>query len=263
MSDQPTNTMISRTREEYQTLADQYDAAFYVTPYRSQLEQHSVLQAIQAVGGVAGRTVLDVACGTGHYTRLLRQQGATRAVGVDLSPEMIAVARHTEATRPLGAISYEVQDIGELDLPETFDLAVGVYLLHYATTAAHLWQMCQRIAQHIRPGGHLVTYVLNSTPCAIPDYYQKYGVNVMATSTLHDGDVYSFAVQTQNGWLPPITVYYWSQTALEQALQQAGFVDIRWQNPDVSPAGREQYGADYWQAYLDCPHCVLVTATKQ
>jgi toxoflavin synthase len=42
-------------------------------------------------------SVLDLACGEGFYTRLLRQTGAGRVVGVDLSAGMIALARQEEA----------------------------------------------------------------------------------------------------------------------------------------------------------------------
>lgn len=39
-----------------------------------------------ACGDVTGLDVLDLACGTGFYTRILRSSGARRVVGVDVSP---------------------------------------------------------------------------------------------------------------------------------------------------------------------------------
>jgi ubiquinone/menaquinone biosynthesis C-methylase UbiE len=263
MSDQSADVMISRTREEYQTLADQYDDSFETIPYRTHVEEYSTVRAIQAFGGVTGRTVLDVACGTGHYTRLLRHQGAARVVGVDLSPEMLQIAQQAESAAPMGGISYEVQDIGELNLPETFDLAVGVYLLHYSPTQTYLQQICQGIARHVRPGGHLVTCTINPDLCAAPNYYQKYNMNFFPPSQRRDGEQYSFAFRTRSGWIPPITVHYWSRKTIEQALQQAGFRDVQWHDFAVSAAGREQYGAEFWQDLLDCPPCVVVTGTKQ
>jgi 2-polyprenyl-3-methyl-5-hydroxy-6-metoxy-1,4-benzoquinol methylase len=54
------------------------------------------------VGPLEGTRVLDLACGFGFYTRLLKQEGAAQVVGVDLSPEMIRLARANEQAEPLG-----------------------------------------------------------------------------------------------------------------------------------------------------------------
>ncbi|MDG2305017.1 MAG: class I SAM-dependent methyltransferase [Candidatus Binatia bacterium] len=61
------------------------------------------------VGGLAGRTVLDLACGTGFYTRRLKERGASSVLGVDLSREVIEVARRHEGENPVG-VSYRVAD---------------------------------------------------------------------------------------------------------------------------------------------------------
>src|SRR5215475_9346496 len=37
------------------------------------------------VGDLSGKTVLDLACGEGFYTRFIKRRGAARAVGVDIS----------------------------------------------------------------------------------------------------------------------------------------------------------------------------------
>jgi 2-polyprenyl-3-methyl-5-hydroxy-6-metoxy-1,4-benzoquinol methylase len=54
------------------------------------------------VGALAGKRVLDLACGFGFYTRLLKHHGAAQVLGVDLSPEMIRLACQQEQTEPLG-----------------------------------------------------------------------------------------------------------------------------------------------------------------
>jgi ubiquinone/menaquinone biosynthesis C-methylase UbiE len=40
------------------------------------------------VGALDGQRVLDLACGFGFYTHLLKQRGAAQVVGVDISPEV-------------------------------------------------------------------------------------------------------------------------------------------------------------------------------
>jgi len=64
------------------------------------------------VGELTGREVLDLGCGEGYTTRLFAAQGA-RVTGVDISAEMIRLARAAEQERPLG-ISYEVASASDL-----------------------------------------------------------------------------------------------------------------------------------------------------
>ncbi|CAN5178145.1 methyltransferase domain-containing protein [soil metagenome] len=73
-----------------------------------------------------GERVLDVACGTGIVTRSIPQLvGPTgRVVGVDISPDMLAVARSV-AKPPGAAIEWLEGNASELDLPdESFDLVL-------------------------------------------------------------------------------------------------------------------------------------------
>ena len=81
---------------------------------------------------VAGRSVLDLACGTGLYTRRIKALGAADVVGVDISPAMIDAAeqsrnatRQESATRPPTPPNYALEDA-------PFDRSRPAYLLNYA-----------------------------------------------------------------------------------------------------------------------------------
>ena len=52
------------------------------------------------VGALEGKRVLDLACGFGFYTKLLKQRGAAQVIGVDISPEMVRLARAKEQILP-------------------------------------------------------------------------------------------------------------------------------------------------------------------
>ena len=45
------------------------------------------------IGDVRGKTVLDLGCGEGFYSRRLLDLGAARVVGIDISPGMVALAQ--------------------------------------------------------------------------------------------------------------------------------------------------------------------------
>jgi ubiquinone/menaquinone biosynthesis C-methylase UbiE len=76
-------------------------------------------------GDLKGLDVLDVGCGEGYNTRIWATQGA-RMTAVDISPEMIRLAREMEAREPLG-IRYEVASANDLSLfaRGTFDAVVS------------------------------------------------------------------------------------------------------------------------------------------
>ncbi|MGW5343454.1 class I SAM-dependent methyltransferase [Streptomyces sp. NPDC004050] len=126
------------------------------------------------VGDVRGRSVLDLACGTGFHSREFKRRGAADVFGVDISVEMIAAAREFEQRDPLG-VRYEVGDVAELPpLDRRFDVALGVQCLNYAEDVAAMERMCRNVHRSLVPGGEF--FVLAQKPdyrfdCASLDAY--------------------------------------------------------------------------------------------
>ncbi|MFT3775406.1 MAG: class I SAM-dependent methyltransferase [Minicystis sp.] len=247
-----------RMSAQYDAVAEQYDATFQAFPVRIYIEEWSVLKTL---GDVQGKSVLELATGTGHYARRMKQLGASRVVGVDLSPEMIGQARAAEERAPLD-ITYHVGDVSTLDLGETFDVVLAVYLLHYAPNAERLDAMARTIARHLEPGGQLVTHQLNPDFSRAEGYYERYGIRLYLPSDYPDGQAFSFSPVLGGVPWPPITLYYWHRATLTAALERAGLTNVRWHEVTLDPRGIESHGAEHWQAYLDQPHCVPIEATK-
>src|SRR5204863_641448 len=112
---------------DYDPIAEQYKRA-KLQPWRTHVESYTL---IGLLGDLSGKSVVDVACGDGYYTRLLRAHGARSVRGIDLSERMIALARAQEQARPLG-IEYEVGDGRDLKLATQPDIVAAAYLLNYA-----------------------------------------------------------------------------------------------------------------------------------
>jgi SAM-dependent methyltransferase len=206
------------------------------------------------VGDVRGKSVLDLASGTGFYSREFRRRGATEVLGIDISGEMVAVAQRLEESDPLG-VRYEVGDVAELrPLGRSFDIATGVQLLHYAPDIAALERMCRNVHRSLKPGGEFFVFAQN------PDYRHdgpslaKYGFlceptgeeietgpRVRITALLEPQPI-SFV-----GTNPRREVY-------EQSLRKAGFTELTWVPLQVSDAGTRKYGAGYWaDLFVDPP----------
>lgn len=91
-------TGFSDVADEYDRIGLQYQESKRL-PFRHYVEEHSMFGLLP---DLAGRSVVDLACGDGIYARKLMQAGARRVVGVDISSEMIAFAKQAETVEPLG-----------------------------------------------------------------------------------------------------------------------------------------------------------------
>lgn len=210
------------------------------------------------VGDVRGKSVLDLACGTGFYSREFKRRGATDVFGVDISGEMIAAARDIERREPLG-VRYEVGDVAELpSLEPKFDVALGVQCLNYADSIAELERMCRNIHRNLVPGGAF--FVL----CQRPDYrfdcasLDKYGFRCEPTgeeaeagprcrvTALLEPEPISIL-----GTVPRHEVY-------EESLRAAGFGGIEWVPLSVSEAGIREFGEEFWTDLLAHPPLVML-----
>ena len=81
---------------------------------------------MQLAGSIEGQQVIDLACGEGHFTRLLKQKGVASILGVDASKGMIELALAEEDRRPLD-IEYCVQDVCDLKANGKYDIAFAAW----------------------------------------------------------------------------------------------------------------------------------------
>ena len=132
--------MATHHASQFDQLARVYEDMFAL-PWRKDLEAHSVLRLL---GDMAGKAILDIGCGTGVYSRLLRAQGAGRVVGYDTSTHMICYAENVELHLRQG-----VEYTTEPPTPDSglFDLALGVYVLPYAENYSELVELCATAAR--------------------------------------------------------------------------------------------------------------------
>jgi ubiquinone/menaquinone biosynthesis C-methylase UbiE len=229
----------------YDPIAEQYRRSKQ-QPWRTHIEAFTLMELI---GDPAGKAVVDLACGEGFYTRLVRQRGAGKVVGIDLSQRMIELARQQEAQRPLG-IDYVVGDARELAVGEEYDLAIAAYLLNYARDRAELAAMCTRIARCLRPGGRFVT--VNCSPALdfrVAPSYRKYGFDTRTIGELGEGSPITWTFFLEDGSFE-IENYFLSIATHEEAFRSAGFREIRWHAPRLAPDGEADRGLNFWASFL-------------
>lgn len=182
-------------------------------------------------------------------------------MGVDLSQKMIELARQQEAREPLG-IKYIVADVCELGEIGSFELVVASYLLNYAQTKEQLLKMCRIIFANLKLDGRFVT--INDNIQQPPESYpicKKYGYTKNISELLTEGTpiTLTFSVDGQEFSL---INYYLSRATYEWAFRTAGFKEIRWHKPIVSPEGVREFGKEFWQDFLDYQPIVGIECLK-
>lgn len=134
----------------FSEIAPWYDDLMAGVPYESWV---GYLQELLELYHIKVHKVLDLACGTGRFSRLLRRLG-WEVVGVDASPAMIQEAQQ----RSLGwGIRYYCQKMQDLSLEEEFDLVVCLFdSLNYVLNPEEVQGAFHRVYHHLRPGGAFI-----------------------------------------------------------------------------------------------------------
>jgi ubiquinone/menaquinone biosynthesis C-methylase UbiE len=241
----------------YNELAEQYRRSKQVA-WRYYIEQYSLCEL---AGEIAGHSVLDLACGEGHYTRVFRKVGASRVVGVDISTRMIELAAATERAEPL-RIEYLVGDASSVQFRDTFDIVVAAYLLNYARCEQELLSMAKAIHRSLKPGGRFVT--VNNNPNQQPSSFgntRKYGFVKKASGELRNGAAIHYTF-LQDGEEFIIENYHLDTATHVWAFQEAGFSDVRWHTPQLAST-QSGASAEYWADFLRDPPIALFACRKQ
>jgi len=197
----------------------------------------SALAAVErALGGVEPHTILDLPCGFGRVTRMLRARFPRAAITVsDLDRPGVDFAAHEFDARA----AYSVRDFRDLDHGETYDLIwVGSLMTHLPPTQTkHLLSALKR---HLSPiGTALVTLHgpsliprLRETGYGLPPggaeaVIEEYERTGFGYRDYHGGqDLYGVSLTNDNYGIS-LTNESWMRTALEECGLQVRSYEVR------------------------------------
>ena len=193
---------------------------------------------LRAVGDVAGKGVLDLACGTGHYARLLKARGAENVHGVDNSEELLKEARRHESA---DGVTYYRHDLIEGPPPKPLfqpDVVIASWLLPYASNFNELLEFCEAAAVNLESGGRFVGITTLFTDF-IAGRVCTTGGGKIETDPLtrslhweshpHDGMEATVSIFTEDRKTrATFPNHLWSKRSVERALEASGFEKISW-----------------------------------
>jgi ubiquinone/menaquinone biosynthesis C-methylase UbiE len=137
----------TQVRQQYDQLASIYDQRWhwYVTNTLTFLKTW--------VNFSASDRILDIACGTGEFERMVLGENPTQQmVGVDISQEMLAIAR--QKLHSYSNVSFQVGSASALPFPDqSFDVIVSANAFHYFDDPIASLTEVKRV---LRPNGKVV-----------------------------------------------------------------------------------------------------------
>ena len=133
------------------------------------IDESRVAQAVEGLdrlagqGAIAGKTFLDIGCGSGIHALAALQLGASRVVAVDLDPHSVTTSRQVLSSFD-SETPWEVheQSVFALDPKQmgVFDVVYAWGSLHHTGALREAWQVA---AELVAPGGILIVAVYRKT----------------------------------------------------------------------------------------------------
>jgi toxoflavin synthase len=122
--------------------------------------------------------------------------------------------------------------------------------------------MCSGIARCLGPGGRFVT--VNCSPTLdfrVAPSYRKYGFETSVAGGFCEGAPITWTFFLEDGSCE-IENYFVDAAIHEEAFRSAGFREIHWHGPRLSPEGEAAQGRDFWRSFLDRSPVVFIECFK-
>lgn len=214
-------------RTLFDSIAPYYDAMNLIMTAGSWRLWQSVFRRRNGIG--AGDRVLDVGCGTGDLSLIAAGQvvPSGRVTGVDISEEMLAVARRKVCKAGLEE-RVDVVEGNALDLPfpaASFDVVISGFVLR---NVVDLDRALEEMARVVRPGGRVAVMELSHPPNPLVRLpFTLYFTRVVPllgawAARRWQGSVAPYA------WLPVSWRGFPDAPALADRLRAVGFENISW-----------------------------------
>jgi SAM-dependent methyltransferase len=110
---------------------------------------------------IKGKTVLSVGCGSGEDSIYLKRQGAGRSIGIDISNELIGIAKGSYPE-----CEFHVMNMEEIDFPDSsFDFVYSSLAIHYiedwSKVFANVYRILKSNSSFLFSCGHPLRFAMD------------------------------------------------------------------------------------------------------
>ncbi|KAF2481600.1 S-adenosyl-L-methionine-dependent methyltransferase [Neohortaea acidophila] len=216
-----------------------------------------------------GASVLDLACGTGFGLREMKKLGATKLVGVDISDEMLGVAKqvspdagfelhHADCSQPLSHLPLE---------EGSFDLVLAMWLLNYPDSRAAIAGMWKNIATYLKKGSKFIGIIQNQDnvhPSCMQGKLKEFGVEESNFRQLPSGDGVQMHIVFDTEPVVEFDTFVLKKHIFEEEAKKAGFKDLRYVRAgDEVRKEVEGKSEEWWKELLEEYPNQVVIAVKE
>ncbi len=210
-------------------------------------------------------TILDYGCGPGKVALRLAEMSDKTILGVDLSPDMIAIAR---SKRAHPRITYRLIQDGQLDFIDdnSIDGAMTCYVMINTDSEERIARFVREIYRVLKVGSPYM--ILDTNPAST-------GIEFSTFTNGRAGKVYGYG-ESREEWLhipgePDLVLhdYHWPKEMYQSVLQAAGFSHIEHYEPtlrdipaDELRAFEAAHGPCDWRGEWDHPPFIIFRALK-
>ncbi|MEP6613100.1 MAG: methyltransferase domain-containing protein [Mucilaginibacter sp.] len=152
-----------KSAQFYKLRANEY-AAHVRNPKESVYHAYYEKPAMYALlPNLEGKIVLSIGCGSGEDSVYLKRQGAAKSVGIDMSDEMIGIARNSYPE-----CEFHIMNMEAIDFPgNSFDFVYSSLAIHYvenwSNVFTHVYRILKPNSSFLFSCGHPLRFAMDDT----------------------------------------------------------------------------------------------------
>lgn len=196
--------------------------------------QHPIRRAvyerwIEACGDLRGIFATDFGCGAGASSRMLIDAGADFVLGIDVSDEMLQLAKDAATQYRDGCMAFSYGDIFKPSSLEKFPLATAVLSMHNAQTRQELYLFFANVARALTLQGVFIAVLIDPDNPIKPYFPGTMCESRWLDKPWQEGSrIESDLYGADGNKITSVIDYYWTRQTHKQLMRYYNLVDIQW-----------------------------------
>lgn len=248
----------AKTKNEYNILGEAYVKSKSF-PWRKVIEEYTIFNILNK--NWKGLDILDIACGSGHYSMKYASEGAHYVQGVDISDKMIEIAKQGSVNTK--NVEFLCADAANLNTDKKFDVVSAIYLISYAKNRDEIANFAKIIKKNLKSDGVFIGFNDHPDNPITQENFKKYSITkapINGQGALKEGDGLIQKLYDESENYTGCFTNYWTPKAVVQEVFLQEGLNLKFVEPEIDPNALKG-NEDYWQPLLDNLFVIAMSAT--